>query len=723
MPFFSSDSRARLTRAGRRPLPLPLRLAALCVLTVLAMPSDARAAFGCAKPLNPDGPKSSDCLFILQAAVDIRNCALCVCDVNDSGTIVSSDALLCLRVAVGEELELNCPECSTTTTSTTTTNTFGEIDSCPAFAEWTTRAALGDLCTTNAQCDAGTCDTDAGRCRTSSDIDLGWTGTAHDIDPGDGATLRLEIDCTLSNGSCGVCEIDGVDATGGNCRCANDLRTTCDTPFQASANDCPSCTGGAFPGRACTTSGQCVGGPCERHCSLDPEIVCSANADCPTGRKFCDDQRRCGSGDGISCNIDADCIGSCSGAATCECYDSPPIPVTSEFPFCIIPRLASDVTGTIAVDTGAAEIVKPLELVAYTGLSVRSPCPTCGGTCNANHTTKCSADEDCAPGDTCELDPIANDGVRGGFCIGGANDGDACDLQATNSSFPARTGEAGGGGYSLDCMPEADTSFTGEGLEILAIEATDTSSLEAEVPCNPATPSAGNCPCLVCSGGSTTPCHTDSDCAAERSCSGWPQLPCNSNNDCSDINVGTCTTFNDTRCSENFTKTCSNNAECASADFGTCDPATCSSAGDGIFPSPNACSSEACTTNESGEGECQFGPDDRYCDGLRKADGSGIARCEINADCTALVIGFNAGTCTLLDRRDCFGDPIVGAGDVDSLEPVTSTLFCIAPTDGQGRNTSIGLPGPGRIVRQATVEYFCETDPEEEYTPGLGGCP
>jgi hypothetical protein len=65
---------------------------------------------------------ASDALFALQAAVGARTCALCVCDVNDSGAVTASDALSVLKVAVGGAAELDCPACGTTTTSTSSTS-------------------------------------------------------------------------------------------------------------------------------------------------------------------------------------------------------------------------------------------------------------------------------------------------------------------------------------------------------------------------------------------------------------------------------------------------------------------------------------------------------------------------------------------------------------------------------------------------------------------------
>jgi cytochrome c2 len=70
-------------------------------------------------------------LFILNAAVGTEQCDACICDAIGANGVNSTDALLCLRVAVGESLPLDCPACnggSTTSTtagptSTTTTST------------------------------------------------------------------------------------------------------------------------------------------------------------------------------------------------------------------------------------------------------------------------------------------------------------------------------------------------------------------------------------------------------------------------------------------------------------------------------------------------------------------------------------------------------------------------------------------------------------------------
>jgi hypothetical protein len=62
-------------------------------------------------------------VFVLQAALDLRSCELCACDVDSSGSITTTDALRILRTCVGLPTELVCtiPEDTTTTMPVTTT--------------------------------------------------------------------------------------------------------------------------------------------------------------------------------------------------------------------------------------------------------------------------------------------------------------------------------------------------------------------------------------------------------------------------------------------------------------------------------------------------------------------------------------------------------------------------------------------------------------------------
>ena len=52
---------------------------------------------------------TSDALYILRVAVGQGTCEPCVCDVNDSGGISASDALLTLAASVGGPVSLTCP--------------------------------------------------------------------------------------------------------------------------------------------------------------------------------------------------------------------------------------------------------------------------------------------------------------------------------------------------------------------------------------------------------------------------------------------------------------------------------------------------------------------------------------------------------------------------------------------------------------------------------------
>ncbi len=70
------------------------------------------ASFGeCSQPVtNGVRPAATDCLFILRAAVGVGTCSPeCICAPGGTLPIRASDALVCLRVAVGQPATLNCP--------------------------------------------------------------------------------------------------------------------------------------------------------------------------------------------------------------------------------------------------------------------------------------------------------------------------------------------------------------------------------------------------------------------------------------------------------------------------------------------------------------------------------------------------------------------------------------------------------------------------------------
>lgn len=62
-------------------------------------------------------------IFVLQAAVDLRDCEVCTCDVDASGMITTSDALRILRTCVNLPVALICPDPLPSTTTSTVPST------------------------------------------------------------------------------------------------------------------------------------------------------------------------------------------------------------------------------------------------------------------------------------------------------------------------------------------------------------------------------------------------------------------------------------------------------------------------------------------------------------------------------------------------------------------------------------------------------------------------
>lgn len=130
-----------------------LTLAAAAALALVSSAHHALAAKGdCSQPVtNGSTPTASDCAYILRAAVGLETCELCVCDVNGSQSRTAADALTCLKKAVGQNVNLNCPSCDgiTTTTNTTLSTSTSSSTSTSTSSTTTTMAVL---CDNNADC-------------------------------------------------------------------------------------------------------------------------------------------------------------------------------------------------------------------------------------------------------------------------------------------------------------------------------------------------------------------------------------------------------------------------------------------------------------------------------------------------------------------------------------------------------------------------------------------
>jgi len=356
----------------------------------------------------------------------------------------------------------------------------------------------------------------------------------------------------------------------------------------------------------------------------------------------------------------------------------------------------------------------------FLGISTLQPCPVCGGKCS-DDSSACLVNADCGSGPTCEQD-TAGDDNRQGLCIGGDNAGDPCDIDATNSNFPATVGLPGGGGYSYDCLPSAGLNVTApDGIRHSSIVTTGTSSLTATLPCSGFGAESESCLCRVCEG-SGVACNTDDDCiAAANVCTGAPSVSCSVNADCQNAVVGTCTSIaGQNRCSLLTSLACTSNSDCrGGTDLGSCIAPSCSSDGGASGSYPNECELFDCTDLGGGKGECTTGPDDTYCDGLVRSDGTPMVPCNTNANCEPDFPPANYGDCTVTKRRGCFTGSISATGTVHPTAPVLATTKCVQPADNLGVNLVVGLPGPERSIAQKELASFCSGGP---YTPGAG-CP
>ncbi len=205
-----------------------------------------------------------------------------------------------------------------------------------------------------------------------------------------------------------------------------------------------------------------------------------------------------------------------------------------------------------------------------------------------------------------------------------------------------------------DCMPNPLTAFTGPGLDSTHASTTGSASLPL--------------PQLTCAFG----------------------IPCT---------CGLCT--------GDASVACSSNADCAAAAAGTC-------AGDpGDYP--NNCNDGTCTPDGNGEGVCASGPDDKFCDGIVRANGKGFLSCQTNYECSADVLGQDVGGCTLTEPRRCFPDSIAGTGTASPSAPQLASAYCSAPSVNGFMNTALGLPGPVKLQVEGTTTFRCAGNPGITY--------
>ena len=215
---------------------------AAALLGTLGLYANCPAAQGdCGQPVSDGpGPVSTDCLFILNAAIGLTTCTPeCICNLNGVPPVTSTDALMCLNVAVGNPPPdfPNCPCDSTTTTSSSTTTTTSTTSTTMSGPQ-----ACGDT-------DAPECD--------------GTCGLNEACTPSGGSSCSCEkLGCgdymgpALCFGLCpqgSICVVDGGSA----CQCVPSA-TGCNTA------GAPRCNGICPDGGFCALdegSGQCLCNP------------------------------------------------------------------------------------------------------------------------------------------------------------------------------------------------------------------------------------------------------------------------------------------------------------------------------------------------------------------------------------------------------------------------------------------------------------------------------
>ncbi len=120
---------------------------------------------------------------------------------------------------------------------------------------------------------------------------------------------------------------------------------------------------------------------------------------------------------------------------------------------------------------------------------------------------------------------------------------------------------------------------------------------------------------------------------------------------------------------------CSSDADCPGAPAGACKPLCRQISGEAV-----------------GEGQCIAGPIVQTC-----ANAPEIG-CQTNSNCPS-----GKGPCVANNQR-CFMDPIVRVGSPSTTLNTSVATFCIPATSASAINNTAGLPGPGAISFQASID-------------------
>jgi hypothetical protein len=121
---------------------------------------------------------------------------------------------------------------------------------------------------------------------------------------------------------------------------------------------------------------------------------------------------------------------------------------------------------------------------------------------------------------------------------------------------------------------------------------------------------------------------------------------------------------------------------------------------------------------------------------MLRGDGSGLLTCNDNSDCSAFdsdCPGGDCGDCSHLQSRACFPDPMGAQGSDARIDAVpTSAVYgaelvstlCVPATSNTTIDTSVGLPGPTRLLIDFDFLGRCGLNPTLSFElPGGSNCP
>ncbi|MBC8293027.1 MAG: hypothetical protein H8E45_07665 [Proteobacteria bacterium] len=574
----------------------------------------------------------------------------------------------------------------------------------------------------------------------ASDSDAGWIGGSHDqATPNKGGFVldRTGCDCSeLTNNTCTGSSADPL------CTVTATTRPTCsNTPGVGDClrdEDCRTCDSfNSDAGASCTDHDDC-----QAQCydsGGSPVSNCSSQADCGAN-EICRGQ----------CDRSADCV---------FLLSSSPFPVSNGgTPVCTLQKMATDVTGTQDMQTGASQYFYEANSKVYLGINTATPCPVCGGFCDggtfeglpcsgscSTSGDECRFSSDCPGGETCTIASADCPGSScnlSDICFGGAgyaNNGIACEVGDVDPVF---------GSVSNDCPPDEGKTISGEfGLRIRHLPKTSHSlSLDAAVdgvPCSSAgyelydcpCPDAGGVPTQVnsCNPGCNAGINSGGGCADATSsgffasCAGGANAgrACDEDSDCpgsSCVNPSHCEGDPATEHAA-----CTSSATCGTGSCvdacpgGLCVPLCELKTGD-PWPQDRECSTGPTETSCTGEGHAF-----RVCD--KSSIGAGCnatcvtagtpctsqadcevgdsceGPCEERRQCEAGLDGFLGNDDDFIGAADCietnlecFAPLIEGtgliSGNADNYQSIS--IYCYTATTSPAINSGAGFGGPAR---------------------------